>query len=433
MSYRGYIGGNIQSSYDPTATNPNTGITTISNINWGILDLGPQQSDYKTSNNLPYVVGSATTTYGTLVSSLTFNTPQNNAGDILVAFLNADANRSFSSSGWKVEKQYSDRNPSLSILTKRSSGSEGPTQTFNISGTAQCGGVCISIRNANAIYFNSFGAQSNPPIITYEDNANALENLLLFFIGNNNAGITWDVSTVNEYQISSLITNVSAQIKGIYNSDSSSLPTSYTTNQSGGGSANSYGLAAIVDTKSRPFGYDFIISSSSSITANTINIGTVSAGDLIILFFENNGAITVPTGFTKIVSSETSNPYLVVATKVATGTETTLTGAWAVAASLVLKGTTSVIGTPQGPTISGISTAPSITLTGPSFVTFWTVNNNDKLVTTPPECWSLIERVDGSRDGALYFRYYNEAGPTGNVTAVWDGNPVNSVLVSFSV
>jgi len=219
---------------------------------------------------------------------------------------------------------------------------------------------------------------------------------MLFFVGNDGSGRSWDIQSVSEYEISlNNAFNASLDISGIYNYSAGVLET-YSTAQSGAGT-NSYGLNIIIDNYTRPNPFPYIVSTTNSTVADTITLDQVNSGDLIVLLLENGGAsTTAPAGFTKIVSSETGNPYMAVATKVATGSENVLTA--------------------------------------PSFVIFCTVNNNNQTVTTPPPDWTLIEVADSSgKGGYLYGRYYPTSGSTGSVSATWTGTPVNAVLVSFIV
>ena len=178
-----------------------------------------------------------------------------------------------------------------------------------------------------------------------------------------------------------------------------------------------------------------IISTSQSITTDTITLGTVSAGNTIVIFTEKGGSnigASSPSGFTQRVLSNGGNPRIAVYTKVATGTETTITGDWDVAASWVINGFVSVVGTPQGPTGTTTSTAPSINVLSDSLVAFLTVCNNNATVTTPPVGWTEEVRADGpDREIYVYSKEYSSSQATGDVTAVWTTTPVNSVLISF--
>lgn len=429
---RNYIGFNIDKEYVLETVNPTIGISSVG-LNWGILDTSGFDLTYSKKNLLPYVVGSATSTSGGInVSSITFNTPTNSSGDLLLAFLATNnSNRTFSSSGWVVEKSTIVA-PSFSVLSKTASESEPSPVTFTITGgTASVNGFCVSIKNWNKYYVSEFGAQNNSPLIPTAGTIplNAVNNLLLFGIGNDGNGKSWTMDNIDEYTIGSLTANApSLELESIY-PRYGELQREYNTTQTGTGS-NSHGISVAVANYISPLSIN-IVSSSKSITINTITLGTVNAGDLIVLFFENNAAITVPSGFTKIVSSETANPYLVVATKTAIGSETTLTGTWLAAASMVIKGITDVIGTPQGPTSSTVSVAPSITTTRSSLVIFWTVNNSIETVTANPLAWTLLQTVYGTRSGVLYAKYYDTIAGTGDVSATWTNTPVNAVLVSF--
>lgn len=433
---RNFVG--IVSNVSPviSVVNPSVGISSLG-VNWGILHNNISDSSFNTDNTVPYIVGTATSASGALLSSVVVNTPANNTGDLLLAFITSKVSgRTFSSSGWTVERQNSTNTPSQAILSKISTGSENSTQTFTVTGgTSEVACALISVRSWNNLYVGEFGAQANPPTVPLAGVPSELyRNLMLFFIGNDGNGRSWDINNISEYTISLLNAQPpSLDLAAIYNEPIDVALDSYATSQSGAG-ANSYGINVIIDNYSKTSAYHYIVSTSNSATANTITLGQVNAGDLIVLFFEDNSLITVPTGFTKIVSSETSNPYLAVATKTAVGTETTLTGVWEAAASMVIRGATSVVGTAQGPTSSTVSTAPSITLTQPSLVVFWTVNNNTSRVVTPPTGWSQIQRANGNtREGYLYANNFLNAGPTGTVTATWDATPVNSVLVAFTL
>lgn len=177
-----------------------------------------------------------------------------------------------------------------------------------------------------------------------------------------------------------------------------------------------------------------ILSTSQSTVNNTITLGTVSAGNTIVIFAEKGDTIgTAPSGFTqRVLSNDSEGASLAVYTKVSTGGETTITGDWEVAASWVIDGIVSVVGTPQGSTASTTSTAPSINVLSGSLVAFVTVCNTNQTVTTPPVEWTQEVRVDGAADEIyVYSRVYGTAQATGSVTAIWSGQRVNSVLISF--
>lgn len=186
-----------------------------------------------------------------------------------------------------------------------------------------------------------------------------------------------------------------------------------------------------------------IRSTSQSTTANTITLGTVQSGDTIVLFAQKGGAdisATAPSGFTQRARTVGNDPRIAVYTKVATGTETTITGDWSVAASMVVDGSYYGIGTNQsGSLATSTSTAPGDNLTQRSLVAFWTVCTNNETVITPPVDWTQREYVNGSsREGYLYTKeylgtYQPATGNTGDVTAVWSGTvgPTNSILVTL--
>lgn len=184
-----------------------------------------------------------------------------------------------------------------------------------------------------------------------------------------------------------------------------------------------------------------ILSTSQSTVNNTITLGTVSAGNTIVIFTTKSDSILSgpPSGFTqRALTSDSEGGSLAVYTKVATGSETTITGDWQAAASWVIDGIVSVVGTPQGSTAGTTSTAPSINVLPGSLVSFLAVFTNSnqedaETVTTPPVGWTEEVRVDGEeREIYVYSRVYESAQATGDVTAIWSGSGrVNSVLVSF--
>lgn len=181
-----------------------------------------------------------------------------------------------------------------------------------------------------------------------------------------------------------------------------------------------------------------IISSSVSIQSNTINLGSVNSGNLIVIYTEKGGSDinnNPPTGFTTLLLDNGTNPRMAIYTKIATGTENTITGDWDVSASLVLDGIVSILGLPQSDTSTlstNISTATGIEVLPGSLVTFLTVCNNNNTVSTPPTGWTQLQYANGSsRELYLYTNEYVNGGPTGSVTAVWTGNPTNSILISF--
>jgi hypothetical protein len=181
----------------------------------------------------------------------------------------------------------------------------------------------------------------------------------------------------------------------------------------------------------------YIISTSTSTTANTITLGTVNSGNTIVIFTEKSGNDigSAPSGFTQRVLSNGGNPRIAVYTKIATGTETTITGDWTVAASMVIEKSFGIAGTPQGPTNSTTSTAPSITVSGSSFVAFLTVCDKSlETVTSPPSGWNELIKINpaGARSMYVYTRFFSTSQATGSVTAEWSGTPVNSVLISFT-
>lgn len=186
-----------------------------------------------------------------------------------------------------------------------------------------------------------------------------------------------------------------------------------------------------------------IISTSNSTTSDTITLGTVNAGNKIIIFAEKAAQFTSePSGFEIEALSNpiTGSPRLAIFSKTATGSETTITGDWNAAVSMVIDGSVSVIGVPQGPTASGTSTAPSINVSYNSLVAFLTVNDgngglNNYNVITPPSGWTELEKTDDPfqvNDVYVYTKSYLDDTSTGNVTAVWSGSSTNSVLISFT-
>lgn len=179
-----------------------------------------------------------------------------------------------------------------------------------------------------------------------------------------------------------------------------------------------------------------IISTSNSTTSDTITLGTVNAGNKIIIFAEKVSQMTsAPTGFNVEGFSNpiVGSPRIAIFSKTATGSETTITGDWAAAVSMVIDGSVSVVGVPQGPTASGTSTAPSINVSYNSLVAFLTVNDGASTLNTPPSGWTELEKSEGPvNDVYVYTKSYLDDTSTGNVTAVWSGSSTNSVLISFT-
>jgi len=241
MSLRSYVG-------FQTATNritisdtvdPRTAITSISY--GGIFNISKEDYDY-TRQDIG-ITSSRAVTSGT--SPTTVPSPTSNNGDLLLAFCcSRPAARTFSSPGWTVEAESTTEQPSLSILSKRSSGSEPSSYDFTLSGASDSFDVIIiSIANCNLYTIGTFGSQNNPPTISVPDDSST-EKLILFFIGNDGGNRSWDINTINEFQIESLTSIQSSDVSAIYRT-SSNTSLSYTTTQVGGGS-NSYGISVVL-------------------------------------------------------------------------------------------------------------------------------------------------------------------------------------------
>lgn len=174
-----------------------------------------------------------------------------------------------------------------------------------------------------------------------------------------------------------------------------------------------------------------LISTSSGI-GNTMTLGTVNSGNLIFLFLSGRTTPVAPSGFTSSIFG-TDNPDLVIATKISNGTETTLTGTWDVAASVVVDGYVSGIGGPVEVSATTSITTKN-TLPSASLCAYWTViDNTSSSMTTPPSGWTERHNPTGSiEEGYLYTREYSSAQQTGNVTATWSSTSAKTaILVSF--
>lgn len=224
------------------ATNPE--VNPHSSISYGIFRCNKTDLDFISSNsNTPYISAKTSATTGANVTSLSINTPQCSAGDLLLVFGGTVNSITWlSESGWTLETQ-SGLTPTLVVYSRIATDSEPSTYTFDVNPGVELTLIMICIKNWTSYTVGTFGAQANGPTISVPDDTST-KKLLLFFIGNNGNARSWDIDTITEFQISLVNTNASLDLSAIYRT-SSNTSLSYTTAQSGAG-GNSHGLTIVV-------------------------------------------------------------------------------------------------------------------------------------------------------------------------------------------
>lgn len=228
------------------STTANPEVNPSSSIVFGIFRCNKTDLDFVyTNSQVPYISAKTSVSSNGGLSSVTINTPQCSAGDLLL-FSSAPAASTgtwSSASGWTLEKQSGFSPNNMPIYSRIATGSESPTYTFNYSVSTNLNGIMICIKNWSSYTVGNFGAQSNPPTIPVPDDTST-KKLLLFFISNDGGGRTWDITTINEFDILTLGLNSSLQLKSIYRA-SSNTSLSYATLQDGAGSS-SHGITIVV-------------------------------------------------------------------------------------------------------------------------------------------------------------------------------------------
>ena len=224
------------------ATNPETA-SYLSGF-FGIFGCNKKDLDFISNTKVPYISSKTSATAGS-VTSLAINTPSCSAGDLLLCFGGSkDVTRTWlSEAGWTLETQ-SSFTPNLVVYSRTATNSEPPTYTFDMSGgTDVMTLIMICIKNWNSYNVGTFTIQSAAPIISVPNDSSD-KKLLLFFIGNNGSGKSWDVDTITEFEISLVNITNSLDLSAIYRTFSNAS-LSYPTIQAGGGS-NSHGLAILI-------------------------------------------------------------------------------------------------------------------------------------------------------------------------------------------
>lgn len=176
-----------------------------------------------------------------------------------------------------------------------------------------------------------------------------------------------------------------------------------------------------------------LVSTSLSNTANTITLGQVNKGNTIVLFITDGSAVA-PTGFTYQEIYTTNNPRFGLAYKTATGTETTLTGTWSSAISMVVDGKISGISDVVFLNVGG-ALVTSAYLQTPGLVALYSqIDTGSTTITSAPAGWTQqqLESTAPGPTSVLYTKEYTTAGSTGTASITWNGgNNKAAFMVSF--
>lgn len=212
---------------------------------FGIFGCNKKDLDFVSTNSrVPYISAKTSATTGVNVASLSINTPQCSAGDLLLVFGGTgNGGTTWSNeTGWTLETQ-SGVEPNLVVYSRIATNSEPSTYTFDVTGaTTKLTLIMICIKNWESYTVGTFGAQAISPTIPVPDDTSN-KKLLLFFIGNDGGGRSWNINTITEFQISLVNNDASLDLSAIYRT-SSNTSLSYATTQTGGG--NSHGLTIVV-------------------------------------------------------------------------------------------------------------------------------------------------------------------------------------------
>lgn len=178
-----------------------------------------------------------------------------------------------------------------------------------------------------------------------------------------------------------------------------------------------------------------LISTSLSNTANTITLGQVNKGNTIALFLsESGGTVVVPTGFTYQPIYTSNNPRFGLAYKIATGTETTLTGTWTNAVSIVVDGKISGISDVAFLGVGGALNTSAYLQTAGLVALYSAIDVSTTTITSAPAGWTQqqFENSNPAPASVLYTKEYTTAGSTGTASITWSsGNNKAAVMVSF--
>lgn len=182
-------------------------------------------------------------------------------------------------------------------------------------------------------------------------------------------------------------------------------------------------------------GLPTLISTSLSNTANTITLGQVNKGNTIALFLsESGGTVVVPTGFTYQSIYTSNSPRFGLAYKIATGTETTLTGTWTNAVSIVVDGKICGISDVAFLGVGGTLNTSAYLQTAGLVALYSAVDVSTTTITSAPAGWTQqqYENTAPSPTSVLYTKEYTTAGSTGTASITWNGgNNKAAVMVSF--
>jgi hypothetical protein len=322
---------------------------------------------------------------------------------------------------------------SAAIFYKLANGTEGGTNvTLNKSTNLR---ICYAILDRGSP--DSIGTNLSATGVT-----NALTTItpergsLIFIHSGHSSNVSTD-PTLSDGTFSALIdaaNNLLGEESYIWSKVSDGLATgNITVTWPGSGGPTTSNICSFERQRLGGRGLPTLVSTSLSNTANTITLGQVNKGNIIVLFI-TDGTAVAPTGFTYQAIYTSNNPSFGLAYKTATGTETTLTGTWTSAISMVVDGKISGISDVVFLNVGG-ALDTSAYLQTPGLVALYSaIDTTSDTITSAPAGWTQqqFESTTPKPTSVLYTKEYSTAGSTGTASITWNGgNNKNAFMVSF--